>query len=197
MPSNCGAGEDSWESFGQQGDPTSHPKGDQSWIFIGRTDAEAETPILWPAAAKNLLICKDPDARKDGRWKEKGMTEDEVVGWNHSTSHRWIWVWVNSGSWWWTGRPHMLQLMGLQRVGHNWVTELNWTEAKESWKKDNIVNTSISQCEEWIKSVYFIVFLLIGISYRFLWVGPMLKRLLLVHRLVGDLGRKKVKLSMV
>ena len=60
-----------------------HPKGNQSWIFIGRTDAEAEVPILWPPDAKNWLIWKDPDAGKDWRWEEKGMTEDEVVGWHH------------------------------------------------------------------------------------------------------------------
>jgi len=56
-----------------------HPKGDQSWIFIGRTDAEAETPILWPPDAKNWLIRKDPDAGKDWRWEEKGTTEDEML----------------------------------------------------------------------------------------------------------------------
>ena len=60
-----------------------HPKGNQSWIFIGRTDAEAETPILWPPDVKNRLIGKDPDAGKDWRWKEKEMTEDEMVGWHH------------------------------------------------------------------------------------------------------------------
>ena len=60
-----------------------HPKGDQSWIFIGRTDAEAETPILWPPDAKNWLREKDPDAGKDWRQEEKGMTEDEIVGWHH------------------------------------------------------------------------------------------------------------------
>ena len=59
-----------------------HPKGNQSWIFIGRTDAEAETPILWPPDVKNWLIWKDPDAGKDWRW-EKGTTEDEMVGWHH------------------------------------------------------------------------------------------------------------------
>ena len=57
-----------------------HPKGNQSWIFIGRTDAEAETPILWPTDAKNWLIWKAPDAGKDWRQEEKGMTEDEMVG---------------------------------------------------------------------------------------------------------------------
>ena len=60
-----------------------HPKGDQSWVFIGRTDAEAETPILEPPDAKNWLIWKDPDAGKDCRQEEKGTTEDEMVGWNH------------------------------------------------------------------------------------------------------------------
>ena len=60
-----------------------HPKGDQSWIFIGRTDAEAETPILWPPDAKNWLIGKNPDAGKDWRQEEKGMTEDEMVEWYH------------------------------------------------------------------------------------------------------------------
>ena len=60
-----------------------HPKGNQSWIFIGRTDAEAETPILWPPDVKNWLTGKDPDAGKDWRQEEKGMTEDEMVGWHH------------------------------------------------------------------------------------------------------------------
>ena len=60
-----------------------HPKGNQSWIFIERTDAEAETPILWPPNVKSWLIWKDPDAGKDWRQKEKGTTEDEMVGWHH------------------------------------------------------------------------------------------------------------------
>ena len=64
-----------------------HPKGNQSWIFIGRTDAEAETPILWPPDAKNWLIWKDPDAGKDWRWEEKGMTEDETVGYHWLDEH--------------------------------------------------------------------------------------------------------------
>ena len=60
-----------------------HPKGDKSWILIERTDAEAETPILWPPDVKSLLIGKDPDAGKDWWQEEKGMTEDEMVGWHH------------------------------------------------------------------------------------------------------------------
>ena len=60
-----------------------NPKGDQSWVFIGRTDAEAETPTVWPPDAKNWLIGKDPDSGKGLRQEEKGMTEDEIVGWDH------------------------------------------------------------------------------------------------------------------
>ena len=63
-----------------------HPKGDQSWMFIGRTDVEAETPIFWPPNAKSWLIGKDSDAGKDWRWEEKGTTEDEMVGWHHRLS---------------------------------------------------------------------------------------------------------------
>ena len=60
-----------------------YPKGNQSWIFIGRSDAEAETPILWPSDVKSWLIGKDPDAGRDWRQEQKGMTEDEMVGWHH------------------------------------------------------------------------------------------------------------------
>ena len=62
-----------------------YPKGDQSWIFIGRTDAEVETPIFWPLDVKNWVTWQDPDAEKDWSWEEKGMTEDEMAGW-----HRWF-----------------------------------------------------------------------------------------------------------
>ena len=109
-----------------------HSEGDQSWVFIRRTDAQAETPILWPPHAKSWLIGKDPDAGRD--WGQEGR------GWQRM---RWLdgitdsmeWVWVNSGSWWWTGRPGVLWFMGSQRVGHDWVTEMNWTELKIIQKK--------------------------------------------------------------
>ena len=101
-----------------------HPKRDQSWVFTGRTDIEADTPILWPPDAKSWLTGKDPDAGKDWRLEEKGTTEG-WDGWMASPT-QWTWVWVNSGSWWRTGKPGVLQSMGLQRVGHDWVTELNW-----------------------------------------------------------------------
>ena len=96
---------------------------DQSWVFIGRTDVEAETPVLWPPDAKSWLIGKDSDAGKDWGQEEKGTTEDEMA-----SLTQWIWVWVNSGSWWWTGRPGVLQFMGSQRVGHDWATELNYVQ---------------------------------------------------------------------
>ena len=80
---NCGVGKDSWESLGLQGNPTVHPKGNQSWIFIGKTDPEVETPILWPPDVKNWLIGKDPDAGKDWRQEENGTTEDEIIGSHH------------------------------------------------------------------------------------------------------------------
>ena len=99
---------------------------DQSWVFIGRTDVEAETPVLWPPHVKNWLIGKDPGAGRDWGQEEKGMTEDEMAGWHHWLNGRW--VWVNSGSRWWTGRPGVLQFLGSQRIGHNWATELNWTD---------------------------------------------------------------------
>ena len=79
----CGVGEDSWESLGCKEIKPVHPKGNQSWVYIGRTDAVAEAPILWPPDVKSQLIRKDPDAGKDWRQKEKGLTEDEMVGWHH------------------------------------------------------------------------------------------------------------------
>ena len=83
MHLNCSVGEDSWESLGLQGDQTVHPKGDQSWVFIGRNDAKAETPAFWPPHVKSWLIGKDSDAGRDWGQEEKGTTEDEMAGWHH------------------------------------------------------------------------------------------------------------------
>ena len=106
-----------------------HPKGDQSWVFIGRTDAEAETPILWPPHVKSWLIGRDPDAGRDWGQEEKETTEDEMAGWHHRLDGR---VCVNSGSWWWTWWPGVLQFMGSQRVRHDWMTELTDT-MEDGW----------------------------------------------------------------
>ena len=104
-----------------------HPKADQSWIFIGKNDAETETPILWPPDSQSpeLTHCKRPWCweRLKAGWEGDDRGWD---GWMVSPT-RWTWVWVNSGSWWWTGRTGVFQSMGSQRVGHDW-TELIWTE---------------------------------------------------------------------
>ena len=88
-----------------------NPEGNQSWIFIGRTDVKAEAPIPWPPDVKNWLFSKNPDAGKDWRQAKKGTIEDEMVGW-----HQWTWVWASS--------PGVLQSMRSQRVGYEWATEL-------------------------------------------------------------------------
>ena len=99
----------------------------KSWIFIGRTDAEAEIPIFWPPDVKNWLI---------GRlwcWARlKAGGEGDSWRWDGwmASLIQWTWVCVSSGSWWWTGRPRMLQSMGLQRVGHDW----DWTELKSLYQ---------------------------------------------------------------
>ena len=90
-----------------------HTKGNQSWMFIGRTDVEAETPIFWQPHAKSWLIWKDPDAGKD--WD----------GWMAPPT-QWTWVWVNSGSWWWAGRPSVLRSIGSQES--DMIEQLNCTE---------------------------------------------------------------------
>ena len=92
-----------------------HSKGDQSWVFIGRTDSEAKTPILWPPHVKSWLIGKD--WCWEGLWAGGEGDDRGWDGWTGSPT-RWTWVWVNSGSWWWTGRPGVLWFMGSQRVGH-------------------------------------------------------------------------------
>ena len=120
-----------------------HSKGNQSWMFTERSDAEAEATILWPLATKNWLIRKDPDPGKDWRWEEKGTTKDEISkGWITSLT-QWTWVWVDSGSWWWTRRPGMLQSMGLQRVKHSWATSWRRRGRKQTIKKNVFYQISI------------------------------------------------------
>ena len=113
-----------------------HPKGNQSWIFIGRTDAEAGTLIFWPPDGKNWLIWKDPGAWE--RLKVGGKGDDRGWdGWMASPTW-WTRVWVSSRSWWWTGKPGVLQSMGLRRVGRDWATELNWTDGCETGKAQQL-----------------------------------------------------------
>ena len=117
---NCGVGEDSWESHGV------HPKGDQSWVFIGRTDVEAQTPKLWLPDVNSWLIWKDPDAGKDWGQEEKGTTEDEMAGWHHQ---------LNGHGFGWTPRVGDGQggLVCCGSWGHNdsdTTEQLNWTDNK-------------------------------------------------------------------
>ena len=96
-----------------------HPKGDQSWVFIGETDAEAETPILWPPDVKDWLIWKD------WCWERlKTWGEGDDRGWDDwiASPTQWTWVWASSRCWW-IGRPDVLQSMGWQKVRYEWVTE--------------------------------------------------------------------------
>ena len=101
-----------------------HPKGDQSWIFVGRTDAEAETPNTLAIWCEELTYLRRPwcweRLKAGGEGGNRGWD-----GWVVSPTW-WTWVWASSRSWGWTGKPGMLQSMGSQRVGHNWATELNW-----------------------------------------------------------------------
>ena len=100
-----------------------HPKGDQFWVFTGRTDVEAETPILRPPDAKSWLIGKDPDAGKDWGQEEKVMPEDKMVGWHHQLNgHGFGWTpEVGEGQ----GGLSCCSSWGC-RVGHDWATELKW-----------------------------------------------------------------------
>ena len=103
-----------------------HPEGNQSWVFIGRTDVETETPNTLATWCEEVTHLKRPWC-----WESlKVGGEGDNRGWDGwmASPNQWTWVWVDSGSWWWTGRPGVLRFMGLQRVGHNWATELNWTE---------------------------------------------------------------------
>ena len=102
-----------------------HPKGNQSWMFIGGTDAEAETPIIWPPNAEKLPYLKRPWC-----WERlRAGGEGDNRGWDDwmASLTQWTWVWVNSGSWWWTGRPGVLQSMGVAK-NHTWLSI--WTELK-------------------------------------------------------------------
>ena len=139
-----------------------HSKGDQSWAFFGRNDAKAETPVLWPPHAKSWLIGKD--------WCWEGLGaggEGDDRGWDGwmASLTRWTWVWVNSGRWWWKGRPGMLWFMGSQRVRHDWATELNWTERlilcknnfQEEFRKQIIFSNDLSWYSKRLPNIHEIV----------------------------------------
>ena len=127
---NCGVGEDFESHLDCKEVQVVHPKGDQSWVFVGRTDAEAETPILWPPHAKSWLIGKDPDGGRDWGHEEKGMTEDEMARWHH---------WLNEHEFEWT--PGVGDGQGGLACCNSWgckeldTTEwLSWTELNWSFQ---------------------------------------------------------------
>ena len=136
---NCGIGEDSWESLGLKEIQPGHPKGNQSWIFIGRTDAEAETPVCWPPDAKSWLIWKDPDAGKDWGQDVKETTEDEMVGWHHR---------LNGHGFGWTpgvgdGQGGLACYGSCSRKESDTTEQLNWTDT---------INITIIYTAKWNKS---------------------------------------------
>ena len=140
---NCGVGEDSWESFDCKKIKLVNSKGNQSWIFIGRTEAEAETPVLWPPD-ENWLIGKDPDAGKDWGQGEKRMTEDEMVGWHHRHNEHAPGVGEGQGS-----------LACCSPCGHkesDTIEQLNDWDG-EKWKQWQIYFLELkNHCRQWLQS---------------------------------------------
>ena len=123
---NCGVGEDSWESLGLQGDPTSPFWRRSALGFLWR-----EWCWSWNSSVLATSCEKLTHWKRLWCWEGLGAGEEgDDRGWDGCMASltRWMWVWVNSGNWWWTRRPGVLQFMGSQRVGHDWATELNWTE---------------------------------------------------------------------
>ena len=120
---NSSVGGNFWESLGLQGNQTSPPKGNQSWIFIGRTDAEADAPILWPPDEKNWLIWQNPDAGKDWGQKKKGMIEDEMVVYGitnlkHMNLSKLCKFWVDREDW----------CSAVHEISKSWIRLSNWTD---------------------------------------------------------------------
>ena len=129
-----------------------HPKGDQSWVFIGRTDPETDSNTL-ATSCKELTHWRRP-------WCWEGLGaggEGDDRGWDGwmASPTWWIWVWVNSGSWWWTGRPGLLRFMGSQRVRHSWATELNWGKKRSLPSRDVLARAekAISEANTIAKAV--------------------------------------------
>ena len=153
---SCDVGEDSWESLGLQGGQPVNPKGNHPWIFIRRTDAETEAPILWPPDAKGRLIRKDPDAGKDWRQEEEQMTEV-------ASQTQWAWVSASSID---VGGQGNLAFCSSWRHRHNWMTEQQqiviklYTELQNDYKNilSNILLCWNKYCQNMVnQSCYSLV----------------------------------------
>ena len=146
---NCGVGEDSWESLGLQGDPTSPFWRRSALGFLWRE-------WCWSWNSNTLATsCEElTHWRRLGCWEGLGAGgEADDGGWDGwiASLTRWTWVWVNSGSWWWTGRPGVLRFTGSQRVGHDWATELNWTELTViNWPRYTNSEEALCQSKAWL-----------------------------------------------
>jgi len=133
-----------------------HSEGDQPWDFFGRNDAKAETPVLWPPHAelthwKRLWF-----------WEGLGTGgEGDDRGWDGwmALLTRWTWVSVNSGSWWWTGRPGVLRFMGSQRVGHDWATDLIWSDLMKT--KFTVLVSILAT--KWLSGILFAILFYISL----------------------------------
>ena len=145
--------------------PVHHPKEDQSWVFIGRNDVEAETPILWPPHAKSWLIGKDPDTGKDWGQEEKGTTEDEMVGWHH---------WLNGHGFGWTqgvgdgqGGLACCGSWGPHDKELDTTEQLNWTEYSIMGKQCRSVHQLM---DVWVISTFWLLWIMLlwTFMYKFL-----------------------------
>ena len=167
---NCGVGEDSWESLDCKEIKPVNLTGNQSWKFIGRTNAEAKAPILWLSDAKNWLLGKDPDAGKNWKQEEKGMSEDEIIGWHHwLEGHEFeqaLGIGDGQGS-----------LVSCSPRGHKEsdMTELNWTEPEVNQKTCNDRNITNRQTGKepwtWVRRHSYQISEPIAIHYRW-WLQP-------------------------
>ena len=152
---NCGVGEDSWESLGLQGDPTSPFWRRSAMGFLWRE-------WCWSWNSSTLATSCEESIHWKRLWCWDGLGargEGDARGWDGwmASLTQWTWVWVNSRSLWWTGRPGMLQFMGLQRVGHDWATELNWTELRGK-KKNQVYFTLILEYHYFEYSMFEVYF---------------------------------------
>ena len=131
---NCGVGADSWESLGLQGDTTSQ-------FILKEISPECSLEVLMLKLKLQYcghLIRRADSFKRPWCWERLKVGEGDNRGWDGwmASLTQWTWIWVNSRSWWWTGRPCMLQSMGSQRVGHDWVTELNWmVKNSQTWER--------------------------------------------------------------